>query len=584
MTPLESLTKIITMQGESMLFKNQAIMYQILVLFSGNKLNPVYGVTTTDELIQDIKMYLHNRYTNLDVSDYEDMHRCVCSNVIGFPSSMNFHAKEGNISYFTSVDMTNIKANINKIIKGKRNLTHTWISEWKKNHNHIEGMLYRIFWLLQYYCVYYGNKDDIVRNKNANSSLDCTEYFSFSMNKKRALLNDLKQECMSYSYTLQHLVVESFDFYSFARIILDILVAQMDYYNHTEDCHIPTLVMTNTRDSVANDKQLEEFRKFILCYSRKTINYYNMLERYAPTNYYAATELGNLYFYGEEFLCGDKNNNYVLDSDPKKALQYFLMAVNNSAPPYPVACWWIGHIIKDGFCPGNEDIQKAKYYFELAKDYVPTYNSLAQLELKEADVLYKGYLEGRENYSFDQIVNKYVKGIELAGKAADNNWLFANNVIARFIDIHKKDEKLFSAIKEKVKLSVPFEEEAQLLCSCKYDNPWALHELSLYYIKTEQKEKAFPLLKRAQDLNYNRAFYTLAMHYMTGKEKEAMLKQASTLLYPPASYELAQMYASLKQCDRARLYLLRAEQQNLALRKVNVELQDKILNLKKILF
>lgn len=52
---------------------------------------------------------------------------------------------------------------------------------------------------------------------------------------------------------------------------------------------------------------------------------------------------------------------------------------------------------------------------------------------------------------------------------------------------------------------------------------------------------------------------------------------------PAGSYELAVTNSSSHQYDLAKLYILRAGQQNLALRKMNVELQEKIDNLKKIL-
>ncbi len=162
-------------------------------------------------------------------------------------------------------------------------------------------------------------------------------------------------------------------------------------------------------------------------------------------------------------------------------------------------------------------------------------------------------------------------------------WFYANNVIASFVFNHSNDPKLLDALTEELKQLVSLDYVTQLKCSCKYNNPWALNALACYYIEHNERDKAKHYLDIACDMNYNRAYYTLAINYLNGNEKEAALKRASSLLYPLASYELAVMYQEQNQLLLAKEYILLAEHQNISLRKIDVPLQLKIQALKMIL-
>jgi len=116
-TPLATLAHILCRSNESAIFKNQVTMYQLLILFSGNKLNSTYGTATTDKLIESIKPFLSDQYYNIANDDYITLHNCVFSNIIEdeFPSNI-FASSRSRTGMFNSHISPNLKSTINKRI------------------------------------------------------------------------------------------------------------------------------------------------------------------------------------------------------------------------------------------------------------------------------------------------------------------------------------------------------------------------------------------------------------------------------------------------------------------------------------
>lgn len=587
-TPLAKLSQILCASTNAAIFKNQVIMYQLLIQFSSNKLKSEYGTATTDELIKSIHPFIRDCYYDALKGDYNQVHQCILSNIVSFPVEHTINLTHGDTRYFNVYKDSSLTSNINKAIHHShgRKLSYAWIKEWQRNSNNIDTFLYRIFWMLQYYCVYYLEDNDIIKNNHPINLTDCIEYFSLSLSKRRALLKELQSHCSSYSATIEFCSADSLNFYSLARIFLDIIVAHVNYTKQISDSAVPFSITERAQKVTDIRSQKFEYETYLANYGKRTLDRLNVLKYYSKNNCYAAFELGIIYFYGDDLLTGG-NNHYIIHPNYRKAIKCFLSAITNSNPPHSPSCWWIGHILKEKYSSSEDtaglNLQKAKYYFTLAGDYPPAYNSLAQLEIKEADFMYESFKNGSKEYSFEKIVKKYTDAIKLADQAASMKWFYANNVIASFISNHENEPKLLKEIEKKLDLSTPFNYVTQLECSCKFNNPWALNAMACYYIKYNQYDKAKRYLDRACDLNYNRAYYTLAMNFLNDNKKEAALKKASSLLYPLASYELAIMYMEHNQLTLAKDYTLLAEQQNISLRKIDLTLQQKIQAIKILL-
>ncbi len=384
-TPLAKLTQIVCHSKESAIFKNQVIMYQLLILFSSNKLNPAFGTSTTDELIKSVKSFLSERYHNSVKRDYDSLHRCVFSNITDFPTptTLHFDSSRGYTGVFNSYKSPNLNSTVSKRInyKHERKLSSAWLKEWKSKSNNIDSFLYRIFWMLQYYCVYYYEKNEFIKNDTPLELTDCTEFFSLSLKKRRALLKELQNHCSSYSVTLTFCSADSLNFYLLARIFLDIIIAHVNYTHQITSSNIPSKISAKPQKITDIKVQKHEYETYLANYGKRTLDRLNILKNFSESNCYAAFELGITFFYGDDLLTGG-NNHYIIHPDYRKAIQYFLSAIDNSNPPHAPSCWWIGHILKEKYSSSEEteglNLQKAKYYFTLAGDYPPAYNSLAQ--------------------------------------------------------------------------------------------------------------------------------------------------------------------------------------------------------------
>lgn len=585
-TPLEALCNALANKNEYRIFQNQTHMYQILVLFSSNKLNPAFGYETTDELIPHIKAYLYDFAKNKFDTDHTYTHRCVCENITTFPLNTEFNNISGyKCDYIPGASMSDIRGNINRIIHNKRRISHNWIAEYHKTKEHIDKMIYRIFWMLQYYCAYYLD-NSYYEYSNTYTNDTMPEYYSFPENDRATLFNNLKKHCQEYSTVLARSTYEAFNMQLLSRIIYDVILSHLNYSDHQP---LSALAYPDNPNTFPKDTttQFYEFQLYLDAFGDDTLDRFHALKEFATKNCFAANELGNVYFFGKEFIFANGNSLFI-PHDYKEAIKHYLYAINNSNPPLPVACWSLGYILANGYCSDednkNTNIEKAKYYFNLAGNHPASLNSLANLYIKETDVLYACYKSDHTHAKFSDIVKKYTYALELAGKAADGYWFYGNNVIASFISRHKNDTKLLNKIALTLKINTPFDYVEQLKISAGFNNPWAMYALANHYIAQCDIAKAKELLETACKFNYGRAYYALSTITDDTKLHEEYLETSSSLKCPNASYELAKLYYNNNNIITAKYMILKAEQQNLALKDVNMTLMQQITELKNSLF
>ncbi len=585
-TPLEALCNALVAKNEFHIFQNQTHLYQILVLFSSNRLNPDFGYETTDELIPYIKSYLYDFAKNKFETDHTDIHRCICENITTFPSNTEFNNISGyKCDYIPGACMSDIRGNINKVIHNKRRISSNWIAEYHKTKEHIDKMVSRIFWMLQYYCAYYLDNTNYEYNSVYDNST-IPEYYSFSDRDKNNLFSNLKKYCQEYSAVLARSTYDSFNMQLLSRVIYDVILSHSNFYDHQP---LSSVDSQDNRTEFPKDTttQFYEFQLYLDAFGDDTLDRFHALKKFATQNCFAANELGNIYFFGKEFIFANGNSLFV-PHDYKEAIKHYLYAINNSNPPLPVACWSLGYILANGYCSDednlNINIEKAKYYFNLAGNHPASLNSLANLYIKETDALYACYKSDHTCAKFSYIVKKYTYALELAGRAADGYWFYGNNVIASFIRRHEKDTKLMSKITLALKINTPFDYVEQLKISASFNNPWAIYTLANHYVSQGNITGAKELLEIACKFNYGRAYYALSIITEDDKLREEYLETSSSLKCPNASYELAKIYHDNNDIIAAKYMILKAEQQNLALKDVNISLMNQITELKNSLF
>ncbi len=307
------------------------------------------------------------------------MHNCVYSNLIDpIEKITHFDTHYGFNRRLLSMSNSTVDAgNINKFITGKRSLPANWVRTFCTNKEQPEPIIQRIFWLLQYFCVYYCQQEtDIIKTAPSllNITTDSTsyiEYFQLAPHIRKHIILKLKNNC-TLSPLIANVSIDNFDLHTFSRIIWDILEK---HYLQSQTTKLSYTIsqVPDVSTITTNKEQHEIFQSKIAIYGPKTIDYYHALLRYAHENIYAAHALSNIYFYGETFVFEGHSNFYQVIPNYKKSAEYCTLAINNSNPPYSPAYWSLGYLIYTGFHSDNEKdptkLSVAKYYFEKAGAY-----------------------------------------------------------------------------------------------------------------------------------------------------------------------------------------------------------------------
>ena len=580
-TPLSRLAIALCGKDYYSLFSNQTIMYRVIVHFIGNKIqkkdaeNKIIFSCTTDDLILKIREYLNEMYNGNLSKNYDFLHYRLGETINPLPDGEKNVEKYNNSFGYnrTYLDLKdgNLRTNVNKIINNWRALPKMIINECFKYYENSEVILKRIFWILQYYITYYTKSNTLIqKNQYLDTTSEFAEFYIMSMEHKIYLLNKLKKYCKGDSLLLESIKPESLGLLQLSKILLDIVNLQVGIFHSLPD---------NSPEHNANidipdyATQLNTYQIYIDSYKKNDFSRFNVLRKYADTNFHAATELGDIYFNGEKFIFSE-NNQYVIQPDYKKAIEYYNLAINNSNPPYARACWSLGHIFFAGYYSEgdpNIDIENAKKYFELADNYPPALCNLAEIKIQELD----NDTDGEKNFFKE---SDYARTLNIIYKTTKYNYFYGHNIIADFLIKHEENKKLLEDIKKRVCFPDEFDAIVQLKKSSEYSDPWAMHALAIEYIKINKFELAKKYLYKLCKLNYNKAYYSLAINFNKGNQKEKLLNKSSDYGYAPASYELALIHQA--NIDRCLEYLDKAEQQNLELRNVDKDLQIKISELR----
>ena len=228
--PFSHLANTLSGKGAFKIFPNRVVMFRLLITFSSNKLNPVHGKNTTDELIPDIIEYLKSAHAG-SKKDMRSLHTSIYKNILEPTGPLpTLHIGYGfNRQSLTLTDSSIVAGNINKMVTGSRSMPTDWIRTFSNEQENPDKIIQRIFWLLQYFCVYYCQYDtDIVRialpqYNAALTSSKYPEFFSLTDTYKYELISHLQNECSLFSPLIQTLSVQSFDFHILSQIIFDII-------------------------------------------------------------------------------------------------------------------------------------------------------------------------------------------------------------------------------------------------------------------------------------------------------------------------------------------------------------------------
>ena len=576
--PLNALCLSLCAKPGAGLFRKQAELFQLLSVFLSN--NVLDGTTkTTDDILPNLHDYIQAT-TKLGYNEnaFTDLHNTFFQNIC-----LRTPSKKDSLPLVldtSTIDLSNMR----RYISGKQGLPHGISNELEKQRDSMESVLRRLFWLLQYYTVYYFRRDqnykNIIPKTIVSVQTNYPEYYSFSSEYANLLYLKLCDHCLSFSTTLSHIVsANQIDFITLSRIILEVLISHYDH--HTKRFIMPDAVPF-LKSVTPNDDQLLIYQTRIDCFSRNSFDRFNVLLKWADRNYYAAAELGDIYLHGidQHITTGCQKE---IKRNYQKASEYYMRSIALSSPPYPYACWSYADMLRDKYKDGVDAgdisiLETGLDYLIKAGGYPPALNLRANYEMMIADYRKKN----DSSFSDDDLKQMYKSALLHAKHAAESGWFYAYSRIAMFLKDHEDDTDTLSFLSTIPELRDYLDRETLLKRIAEHNSLWAINELAELYISKESPDKAEPLLKRACDLGYNRAFYTMAMHICRDPETRTdFLRKASEMSYPHASYELAVIYRKRHDNVKALEYINLANQQmNCWIRK-KFDMADKIVRLKE---
>lgn len=538
--PLQVMCRVLV---NNKIFPHQTIAYRTLVVLSAYeiKINNKKQKYTTDDLIVQIQEYLREGENNIDTKKYHVLHSTIGNILIngGFELSDKVESREDMLSLSGK---ENLRSNVNHIVCGKRKMSREWTAEYNRNSNNVNIMIYRLFWILQYYLFYYGyHKKEIYRNPEKEKE-KWTEYIVLSTNLRGKILKELKSQCQNFSDFLFEVTAADFNLLTLSRVLFELIYSHYIFQNkgalvkklNRESEDIKSYAKQNYEETRT------EYETYIDIYDKKTMDWLFVCQKYATHNFYAAYKLGCIYYSGETFYAG-KNNKYEIEVDYLKAMEYYKMAIEQSNPPHPPACWAIGYMLCEDVYYGNmnmeEAYKKGMYYYDLAGSYAPAFNSKAKLLLKKTN-------SEKEKMEYEDVVKNYVDALCMAKKAADMGWLYGNNVIANFIiEANANNEKkLLKDIRKNLPFGDNFKTVYFLKKSAILGNPWGMYKLAVEYIETDRREEAEQLLRKACSVNFYEAYCILAIYFERGVKRRELLETAAGNGCEMAMYEMAMRY------------------------------------------
>lgn len=530
------LKRLYTVFNNNGIFFTQPIFYQVLISFSSNQDN------IATRFLTEIQNCVKNNWENKVTNKYDNLH----SELLKFFTGDNQRKYCLKAKYNPKVYLqpsSTLSSGINAIINGERRVKKEWKEELKKYSDDLNILIYRMFWILQYFFSMYTNSDLVRKNVIVDVKSNYAEYYQLNPLIANAIKNELINLCEDGSAFLNKIGNGSIDNTRvLARIIFEIICKHnecIDFEGVIEEL----IFQGHTSGNHNIEFMKNEYNTFVDIYDRTTMDWFHVCEKYADKNCVAATELGNLYFSGAKFRAGEI---FILDIEPdyKKAAELYKSAIEMTEEPYAPACWNMGYMLSERYATQDnvrEDINKlALEYFNKAGEYAPAYNSKARMILKDTD---EKYAQGKINYK--EAVTRYAEGLQLAYQASEWNWFYGNNIIANFILMNRSREDkrdLISDIEKITDFPEGLNAEFFLTKSAEYKNPWALYMLGVELILKEKFALAKEKLEMAKKLNYYFANCPLAIHFYEGEEQKQLLIEASENGCALATYEYAIRY------------------------------------------
>lgn len=551
----------------------------LVTVFSSNVSRQAENDTykrSIDDMIPDIKSYIIAT-TSVDTTrnpDQMPIHSLIYSNLRLSNPPAERPYQLGKIMNQA------LSSNISKYVSGVKDLPHDLkkaLEQCANTEESYEGIIRRLFWILQYYLVYYfhrGNDIRIVCNDSMPLSANYPEYYRFSPDFARKIFNHLLDECQEFSSTLSKMTDSShLDIQTLARIILDVVIRQ--HNDQINESILPAQFIFNA-PVVSNEEQMDIYQTKINCYGKNSYDRFNILCKWADQNCYAAAELGDIYAHGARLHISISCYKEIF-IDRGKASSLYQRSMELSSPKNPYACWSYADLLRMKYnYSSKKDIsilENACTILYKADYYPPALNLLADMEITIADRM-RGNLSDKPA---DDALELYRKALLHAITAADAGWYYSNNKIAMFLQAHMKDTALLSELTKNPKIAPHMNYEEQLGIAVANENLWATNKLAEFYIAQERKEEAKTLLLKACELNYNRAYYTMAMNICQNPLMQSeYLHRASELSYPHASYELASMYYDSQDMEKALTYINLAREQMNAWLKKDMDMAVKI--------
>ena len=590
-TPLKKLAKVLTKDVN--IFPNQTIMYQALVIFPSyifdkNGIND-YECQTIKARIRRMEQYvLKSSRTSVQSSDYEVLHKSICQILLNQGSDVEIISDdEQPRNYFSRYMDDSLKSSVSQILNGKRKASFQWLKAYQsccKNRTRpdISVIVLRIFWMLQYFMVFYGRKQYLLVNAGffADESVDFCEVYKMEWNMQKKLLNGLKREFGDSISNIQNINDKYFNFQILARVIFDVIYMHYQNFNHTKlerlnHDDIPLYEQSEkVRLKIENDQR--EFENYVKIYDATTIDRFHICESFSDTNCVAANELGNLYFSGA-VLKAQELTTFQINPNYPQAYEYYVKSIQLSQGQYAPACWNAGVIISeyyDGFFPTKEMAQKkAMEYYRMAKNYPPAYNSMAKLMLKKYMTDYKD-----NKISMADMERGCGEALKLAYMAGEEGWLYGYNVIANFI-IRNRKEMNWKETQENIWHHAEFTAQMDLFFflkkAAKFQNLWAMYQMAVHYYEDRQQDKALEWLKKAGRLNFFPALCKMAVWFQQGEEQKQVLLGLSDKGFGMASYEWAMLNKDNK---NVQLYYLQlARNQLCRMRVMDMDTFEKVV-------
>lgn len=403
---------------KGILFNNQNIFFNI-----------IFGFIQNQKLVDNLKSALKNYHQNETpfIDDTSKKFYCVVTDCCPLNNFKNFSETDlFNIAYEKKLLKGKIanhsRALKNKIINntGDRNIPYYWTQQYLYSTQKQNEYCSYIAWILQYYYIFTHNLNYIRNNILDTFNTDYIEYFSLCEDDAKKIKTNLN--------------IDKVTFFAIAQYICEMIVSQCDMQTLSKAEENNECLSSKSNLNVLK-KHHDFYEEEIATYGRLSIDRYNLLEKNAKTNVYCARELGSIFYYGQTFYSG--NDALKISPDKTKAAYYYQLCKTDNCV-HPGGCWALGDMVLKGEfnVPNNDERDYAKKLFKLCGDYAPAQNSIAKIEKSIGDDYFSQYKAIPLDSPTDlaaKIITHYTSAINYAKLAADNNWVYAYNLLYTII-------------------------------------------------------------------------------------------------------------------------------------------------------